>query len=114
MGPHFSDGASHGLQIGPPAESRPAIDLTCKQHADQPIRRLRRSTTPGAKKLRVIADVLRPKRSHCEEQRDWGTHLEGQPMLVIPTAFFLDAENGFDAPASAADISPLLDLLSAL
>jgi hypothetical protein len=36
----------------------------------------------------------------------------------IPTtfdaAFFLDAENGFDAPAAAADVSPLLDLLSTL
>ncbi len=36
----------------------------------------------------------------------------------IPTsfdaAFFLDAENGFDAPAAAADVSPSLDLLSAL
>jgi hypothetical protein len=35
----------------------------------------------------------------------------------IPTNFdaalFLDAENGFDAPCAAADVSPLLDFLSA-
>jgi hypothetical protein len=33
-----------------------------------------RSTTPDAKKLRVMADVLPPRRSHCEELRACGTH----------------------------------------
>ena len=39
-------------------------------------------TTLGAEKLRVMADVLRPERSHREEQRGCVALTEGPPMFV--------------------------------